>query len=83
MNKEWSEKNKTMQKLISREADFAEGMQVLTDLRNDLFSQISVIVNTYPPEAFFQMPFPKAEGYHSKTLVYSMWHVFRIEDIVA
>ena len=29
------------------------------------------------------MPFAKAEGYHSKTLAYSMWHIFRIEDIVA
>ena len=28
------------------------------------------------------MPFAKAEGYHSKTLAYSIWHVFRIEDIV-
>ena len=28
------------------------------------------------------MPFAKAEGYHSKTLTYSIWHVFRIEDIV-
>ena len=29
------------------------------------------------------MPFAGADGYHSKTLVYSMWHIFRIEDIVA
>ena len=29
------------------------------------------------------MPFAGAEGYHSKTLAYSMWHIFRIEDIVA
>ena len=28
------------------------------------------------------MRFAKAEGYHSKTLAYSIWHVFRIEDIV-
>ena len=28
------------------------------------------------------MPFAKAGGYHSKTLAYSIWHVFRIEDIV-
>ncbi len=83
MNKEWSEKNKKMQTLIGKEATFREGIDVLIELRDDLFGQITSIVNTYPPEAFFQMPFPKAEGYHSKTLVYSMWHVFRIEDIVA
>lgn len=28
------------------------------------------------------MPFAGADGYHSKTLSYSIWHVFRIEDIV-
>lgn len=83
MNKDWSEKNKKMQMLIGRETTFVEGIDVLIDLRNDLFSQISYIVNTYPPEGFYQMPFEGAEGYHSKTLAYSMWHIFRIEDIVA
>ena len=28
------------------------------------------------------MPFAGAEEYHSKTLAYSIWYVFRIEDIV-
>ncbi|MBR5420890.1 MAG: phage head-tail adapter protein [Lachnospiraceae bacterium] len=83
MNKEWSEKNKRMQTLIGKEAGFAEGMDVLLDLRKDLFSQISSIVNTCPEDAFYRMPFAGAEGYHSKTLAYSMWHIFRIEDIVA
>ena len=83
MNKEWSEKNKKMQSLLGKQATFREGIDVLTELRGDLFEQITSIVDTYPPEAFCQMPFPKAEGYHSKTLAYSMWHIFRIEDIVA
>jgi len=83
MNKEWSEKNKKMQSLIGKEATFREGIGVLIELRDDLFRQITSIVNTYPQEAFYQMPFAKAEGYHSKTLAYSMWHIFRIEDIVA
>ncbi len=83
MNKDWSEKNKKMQALIGREATFAEGIEVLIDLRNDLFGQISYIANSYPEEAFYRMPFAGAEGYHSKTLAYSMWHIFRIEDIVA
>ena len=83
MNKDWSEKNKRMQSLIGKEAGFREGVDVLIDLRNDLLGQISSIVNTYPAEAFSQMPFAGAEGYHSKTLAYSMWHIFRIEDIVA
>jgi hypothetical protein len=83
MNKEWSEKNKKMQSLIGKEATFREGIDVLFELRSDLFKEITEIVNTYPEEAFSQMPFAKAEGYHSKTLAYSMWHIFRIEDIVA
>ena len=83
MNKDWSEKNKKMQSLIGKEASFREGIDVLIELRNDLFGQISSIVNTYPLEAFYQMPFAGADGYHSKTLAYSMWHIFRIEDIVA
>lgn len=83
MNKEWSEKNKKMQSLIGKEATFREGIGVLFELRSDLFKEITEIVNTYPEEAFSQMPFAKAEGYHSKTLAYSMWHIFRIEDIVA
>ena len=83
MNREWSEKNKRMQALIGKEAGFREGIEVLTGLREDLFSQISSIVRTFPAEAFYRMPFAGAEGYHSKTLAYSMWHIFRIEDIVA
>ena len=83
MNKDWTEKNKRMQALIGKEATFPEGLDVLFDLRGDLFRQISSIVNEYPSEAFYRMPYAGAEGYHSKTLVYSMWHIFRIEDIVA
>ena len=83
MNKDWAEKNKRMQALIGKEAGFREGIEVLAGLRSDLFGQVSSIVNTYPAEAFWQMPFAGAEGYHSKTLAYSMWHIFRIEDIVA
>ena len=83
MNKEWSDKNKKMQTLISKEATFPEGIKELLELRRDLFFQITQIVDTYPEEAFYQMPFAGADGYHSKTLAYSMWHIFRIEDIVA
>ena len=83
MNKDWSEKNKKMQSLIGKKDSFPEGIETLIDLRSDLFGQITSIVKTYPANAFYQMPFANTEGYHSKTLVYSMWHIFRIEDIVA
>lgn len=32
---------------------------------------------------FCAMPYMNANGYHNKTIAYSIWHVFRIEDIVA
>ena len=83
MDKDWSEKNKRMQTLIGKEATFREGLEVLFELRSDLFGQVTSIVNTYPKEAFYQMPFAGADGYHSKTLAYSLWHIFRIEDILA
>ena len=83
MDKNWSEMNKEMQTLLSKEATFGDGVDKLLELRNNLFEQVAQIVNTFPEEAFYQMPFAGAEGYHSKTLAYSIWHIFRIEDIVA
>ena len=83
MNKDWSEKNKEIQKLLSKEATFGEAIGKLIEFREELFRQITLIVEDYPEEAFYQMPFAGAKGYHSKTLAYSIWHIFRIEDIVA
>lgn len=83
MDKEWAEKNKEMQNLLSKEATFAEGINRLIELRTSIFEQITQIINEYPEQAFYQMPYKKAKGYHSKTLSYSIWHIFRIEDIVA
>lgn len=83
VDKEWSEMNKQMQVLIGKETTYRAGIELLFKLREDMFLQITQIVNGYPAEAFYQMPFPNAKGYHSKTLAYSIWHIFRIEDIVA
>lgn len=83
MNAEWSEMNKEFQKKIGSQAAYTEGIDILFALRSSLFEQIAQIVNAFPPEAFALMPFAGADGYHSKTLAYSIWHIFRIEDIVA
>ena len=83
MDNEWSEKNKKMQTLIAKEATFAEGIKVLLELRAELFEQITSIVKTFPSVAFYQMPFGTGEGNHCTTLAWSLWHTFRIEDIVA
>lgn len=82
MDKDWSEKNKKMQELISKEATFDEGIKVLLELRTEIFEQITSIVKTFPPDAFYQMPFGSGEGNHCTTLAWSLWHTFRIEDIV-
>ena len=83
MNKEWADKNKEIQTLLAKEATFEEAIKKLIEFRGELFQQITWIVEGYPEEAFYQMPFAGAAGYHSKTLAYSIWHIFRIEDIVA
>ena len=82
MDKEWSEKNKKMQTLIAKEATFAEGIKVLLKLRAELFEEITSIVKTFPSVAFYQMPFGVGEGNQHTTLAWTLWHLFRIEDIV-
>lgn len=83
MNEEWSQKTKDMGALLNKEVTYKEGIEKLLELRTELFTQIEQIVNGYPDKAFSLMPFPNVTGYHSKTLSYSIWHIFRIEDIVA
>lgn len=83
MDKDWSEKNKETQRLLSKESTFGEAIDKLIEFREELFQQITWIVEGYPEKAFYQMPFAGAKGYHSKMLAYSIWHIFRIEDIVA
>ena len=83
MDKNWAEKNKEIQRLLSKEVTFKAAINKLIEFRKEMFEQISQIVTNYPEEAFYQMPFAGADGYHSKTLGYSVWHIFRIEDIVA
>ena len=83
MNEDWSQENKQIQILLLKEVTFDEAVRKLLEFRNELFQQITWIVESYPEKAFYQMPFEGVKGYHSKTLAYSIWHVFRIEDIVA
>lgn len=83
MNKEWSELNKTMQTQIKKKDTFDDGIATLFELRNNLWSTILSYKNELKREDFDKIPFINAEGYHSKTIAYSLWHIFRIEDIVA
>ncbi len=83
MNKEWSELNKKMQSLIRKSDTFEQGKDVLFELRNDLMNMLLAFKKELNREDFDSMPFMNAEGYHSKNIAYSIWHIFRIEDIVA
>lgn len=83
MNKEWSELNKTMQLQIKKKETFTQGIETLLVLRKQLMEQILEFMKTLKRNDFNAMPFPNAEGYHSKTIAYSLYHIFRIEDITA
>ena len=83
MNKEWSEQNKKMQSLIKKADTFDEGKTVLCELRNALWDTLLLFKERLNREDLDAMPFINADGYHSKNIAYSIWHIFRIEDIVA
>lgn len=83
MQKEWSELNKTMQLQLKKEATYKAGIDTLLLLRKTLMEELLTLKKELKREAFNANPFINAKGYHSKTIAYSMWHIFRIEDIVA
>ena len=83
MNKDWSELNKTMQLQLKKKDTFDEGIASLFKLRKELWNTLLSYKAELKREAFDSIPFINAEGYHNKTIAYSLWHVFRIEDIVA
>ncbi len=83
MNKEWSEMNKTMQFQIKKKETFLSGIDTLLKLREELMKQLLKLKTELSSDDFCAMPYMNAKGYHSKTIAYSLWHIFRIEDIVA
>lgn len=83
MNKEWSELNKTMQAQLKKKDTFEDGIASLFELRNSLWDTILSYKKELKREDFDAIPFINADGYHSKTIAYSLWHIFRIEDICA
>ena len=83
MNKAWSELNKTMQAQIKKKDTYEAGIDTLFDLCNQLMETLISFSGELNREDFDAIPFINADGYHSKTIAYSIWHIFRIEDIVA
>ncbi len=83
MNKNWSEQSKLMQSQLKKKDTFESGIDTLITLRKDLMTQIQQFKKELLLEDFSVMPFINAKGYHCKSIAYSLWHIFRIEDIVA
>ena len=83
MNKKWAELNKTLQDQLKKEETFTDGVQTVFRLRQELFDVLCQLKSELTREEFNDSPYLNAEGYHSKTIAYSIWHIFRIEDIVA
>lgn len=83
MNKEWSELNKLVQTQIKKRDTFEQGIYTLRELRNELWETILSLKKDLSRGEFNAIPFINAEGYYGKTIAYSLWHIFRIEDIVA
>jgi len=83
MNKEWSEMNKTLQLQLGKKDTFAAGIDTLLALRRILMEQILGLRKELTDDDLCAMPYMNANGYHSKSIAYSLWHIFRIEDIVA
>ena len=83
MNKEWSTLNKTMQLQLKKKETFADGIQTLFALRKTLMETLLKLKTDLSRKDFDAIPFINADGFHNKTIAYSIWHIFRIEDIVA
>ena len=82
MNKEWSDLNKAIQVQLRKESSFSDGIDTLLTLRQSLMDELFSMKRALSRDDFNAMPYPNAKGYHSKTIAYSIWHIFRIEDIV-
>lgn len=68
---------------MKKSETYQMGIDTLFDLRNQLMQTVKSFHNELNREEFNAIPFLNTKGYHSKTIAYSIWHVFRIEDIVA
>ena len=82
MNKEWSELNKEVKILLNKKTTFKDGINKLIALRSLLFNEWKKAMSDLSIEDYSKQPFINKVGYESKTIAYSIFHVFRIEDIV-
>lgn len=82
MNKVWSELNKQVKILLNTKSTFKDGIHKLIELRTLLINEWQNSMKDLSFEDYSKQPFINKDGYESKTIAYSIYHVFRIEDIV-
>ena len=68
---------------MKKKDTYIDGISTLFELRKSLMQTIISFKKNLSREDYNAIPFINADGYHSKTIAYSLWHIFRIEDIVA
>ncbi len=82
MNRDWSDLNKTVKLCLKSEETYLDAFVALYELRKQLMVSMMSLYNEFDRESFNSMPYMNSSGYHNKTMAYSIWHIFRIEDIV-
>ena len=82
MNKYFSDLNKQIQLELKKKETFADGIKSLLLLRSELFKIVETFFAELSAKDFSKMPFPKAKGNDNATIAWSIFHTFRIEDIV-
>ena len=82
MNLSWSELNKNIQTELKKKEIFSQGINSLIFLRNEIFTVVENLFSDLFQNDFSLLPFPKSKVNDNATIAWSIFHLFRIEDIV-
>ena len=83
MDKNYSERHKVILSQLKKEISFEEGIKNLIDLREDLFlNHVEKYFSRLSKDDFCKIPFAGSTGNKDATISWSIYHVFRIEDII-
>lgn len=83
MDKNYSERHKVILSQLKKEISFEEGIKNLIDLREDLFlNHVEKYFSNLSKDDFCKIPFANSTGNKDATISWSIYHVFRIEDII-
>lgn len=83
MDKNYSERHKIILSQLKKEISFEEGIKNLIDLREDLFlNHVEKYFSRLSKDDFCKIPFAGSTGNKDANISWSIYHVFRIEDII-